>query len=128
MRILICGSRHYTDSQRIKLLIDTLDEHAVVIHGAAPGADRIADELAKAHGLDVEPYPAKWSKYGRAAGPIRNTQMLEVGRPDEVHAFHDNLGESRGTTNMITQALQAGVHTVLHHSEGSRILSCHTRE
>ena len=45
-------------------------------------------------------------KYGRAAGPIRNTAMLDM-KPDELIAFWD--GRSRGTKNMIDQATARGV-------------------
>ena len=54
----------------------------------------------------VNPFPAQWSKYGRAAGPLRNTQMLSEGNPDIVLAFHDNIKRSRGTRNMIVQSLK----------------------
>ncbi len=49
--------------------------------------------------------PAEWSKYGRRAGPIRNKQMLDVGKPHLVVAFPGGAG----TANMVKQAKAAGV-------------------
>jgi hypothetical protein len=59
-------------------------------------------------GLRVEEYPAQWHRYGQAAGPIRNQEMLKTG----IHlvlAFHPNLSESKGTKDMVTRAASAGV-------------------
>jgi len=80
-----------------------------VIEGEATGADTLARETAKLLDLPFEPYPAQWEKYGRAAGPIRNSQMLLEGKPNAVVAFHTNLAQSKGTANMVNQARKAGL-------------------
>jgi hypothetical protein len=54
-------------------------------------------------------YFANWKLFGLSAGPIRNQQMLDEGKPDFVIAFHDNLYASRGTQDMVTRAMKAGV-------------------
>jgi hypothetical protein len=59
-------------------------------------------------GLPVESFPADWEQYGRAAGPIRNQQMLEA-KPDRVFAFHEDLEHSKGTGDMVRRARKAGV-------------------
>jgi hypothetical protein len=57
----------------------------MVVHGACPlGADRFAHEWAVrtngAGGMVAEdPYPADWDRYGSAAGPIRNAEMIGSG-------------------------------------------------
>lgn len=64
---------------------------------------------AKRLGLELKVFPADWKKYGRAAGPIKNKEMLEYileGDPIVV-AFWD--GQSRGTKDMISKAKEAGV-------------------
>ncbi len=73
---------------------------SVVIHGNAPGADSLAGEWARARGVPVEAYPAEWDLYGRAAGHLRNRQMLDEGEPDIVIAFPGG----RGTADMKKQA------------------------
>ena len=58
---------------------------------------------------DVRAFPAKWNEHGKAAGPIRNQQMLTEGKPDLVIAFNDYLPNSKGTLDMVTRARRAGV-------------------
>jgi hypothetical protein len=109
MRVLICGDRNWDNVGVIMREVWKLPAGSVVIHGCARGADTIAGEAAKKCGLDVLEFPAEWEKYGRAAGSIRNKQMLVEGKPDEVWAFHSNIVHSRGTLNMMQQADKAGI-------------------
>lgn len=56
--------------------------------------------------MGVESFPANWSQYGHAAGPIRNQKMLDQ-NPDLVIAFHFDLEHSKGTKDMINRAKKA---------------------
>ena len=47
-----------------------------LLHGAAPGADQAIAAAADQLGWPVIACPALWRQHGRAAGPIRNRQML----------------------------------------------------
>jgi hypothetical protein len=109
MRVLICGDRHWTDRELIRDAIYSIDGIGSIIEGEARGADRIAREIANEEGIPVFPFPADWTRWGRAAGPIRNQQMLVDGKPDLVLAFHDDLEHSKGTKDMVTRALKAGL-------------------
>ena len=60
----------------------------------------MGDQYAKEKGLLLEVYPAEWKKYGKAAGPIRNKQMVE--KADIVIAFV--CERAKGTKNLIAQA------------------------
>ena len=84
----------------------------IVVEGGAKGADSLAKKVANKLGIEVREYPAEWDKYGRAAGPIRNQEMLGE-KPDLVLAFHSNIEKSKGTKNMITLARRQGVHVKL---------------
>jgi hypothetical protein len=108
VRVLICGDRRWSDEDAMRRFVDQLPADAVVIHGAARGADRMAGRLAQQRELEVKEFPADWKRYGRAAGPVRNKQMLEV-KPDVVAYAHDDLEASKGTKDMVKQALKAGV-------------------
>lgn len=110
MRVLICGDRNWTSVESILTQIEHY-QPSVVIEGEARGADTIAREVANHLGIPVLAFPADWETYGRAAGPIRNAQMLKEGRPDLVLAFHENIEQSKGTKNMITIAEKAGIPT-----------------
>jgi predicted Rossmann-fold nucleotide-binding protein len=50
----------------------------LLLHGGAPGAD--AAIARAAHQLDwpALALPAAWERHGRAAGPIRNRELLEL--------------------------------------------------
>jgi hypothetical protein len=111
MRVLICGSRDWDDVACIERVVQELaaaDPDLVVIEGEARGADSIARDAARRLGVPVIKYPADWVSYGRAAGPMRNQQMLDAG-PDLVVAFHPNIAESKGTRDMVMRAGRAGI-------------------
>lgn len=109
MRILVCGGREFDDLQ---LFFDTMEElnldenqPITIIAGEAKGADWLARSYAKYCGWEYEGYTADWKTHGKAAGPIRNSQMLRGGKPDLVIAFPGGSG----TQNMIQQAEKAGI-------------------
>ena len=94
---LFCGSRKWTDRDRIRRDLESLPEGSVVIEGGARGADRIAREEAQRLGLHVAIVPALWDHYGRSAGYRRNEAMARL-EPDYVYAYP--LG-GLGTAQMI---------------------------
>lgn len=114
-RVLVCGSRHLSEDRRQEVTnaLEYLwrQNPLVVIHGAAPGADTYADRWAFHMGCEQVRFPADWAKYGRKAGPIRNQQMLDEGKPDIVLAFPDK--DSKGTWDMVKRARQAGLEVLV---------------
>lgn len=109
MRVLVCGGRDYDDYDYFKTVLSALqvkhDGFDVIIHGAAKGADTMADTYAQRHLIPTLRFPADWDAHGRAAGPIRNQEMLRDGKPDLVVVFPGG----RGTASMVTLAKAAGV-------------------
>lgn len=78
--------------------LDKLDKNnLVIISGMAKGADSIAAGWAVSNDVTLERYFPDWDNYGKAAGIIRNKEMLENGEPDLIMAFPGGIG----TTNMI---------------------------
>lgn len=125
MRVLVCGSRDFNDAGIINIVLDGLHcaatdpatgaVHLTIIEGGAKGADSIAGLWATASSLPNLHFPAQWDVHGKAAGPIRNQQMLDEGKPTEVWAFINKpLAQSKGTYDMVTRAKKAGlpVHVV----------------
>jgi hypothetical protein len=114
MKVLICGDRYWTGRLPIRSWLCKLQDWAydTVIEGEAPGADSIAREEAEQMGFKVLKYPAEWGRYGRAAGPIRNRQMLDE-KPDLVLAFHADLSRSRGTRDTVEEARRRGIMTIV---------------
>jgi hypothetical protein len=107
MRILVTGSRDWADEQAIQAALTRAWQEfpgAVLVHGACPtGADAIADRLWN---WDIEPHPADWQRYGKAAGFIRNAEMVAAGA-ELCLAFIRN--ESRGATHCADLAEKAGI-------------------
>lgn len=83
---LFCGSRKWTDRERIRRDLESLPEDSVVIEGGAPGADRIARLEARKLGIHVATVDALWDFYGRPAGYRRNEAMARL-RPDFAYAY-----------------------------------------
>lgn len=104
---LVCGSRDFTNETAIRERLRYLPVNTRVMHGDAPGADRLAARLAEERGLATIAIPADWDRWGRRAGPIRNEQMLAF-KPDAVIAFKSRP-RSTGTDHMIRIARAAGV-------------------
>jgi len=106
--ILVTGGRNYSDRGTVYAVLDRAHaKHgiALLIEGGATGADTLARDWATDRGVPVRTFPADWKTHGKAAGPIRNRQMLTDGKPDWVIAFPGG----RGTANMVQQAREAGV-------------------
>lgn len=116
MKVLVCGGRTWGVQLEGKppgktvgeqqMLFYSLHSRGIteVIHGGAPGADSVAGQWARANRVKETPVKADWQKFGRAAGPIRNAEMLKL-KPDLVIA----LPGGKGTENMIKLSRAAGV-------------------
>jgi hypothetical protein len=116
--VLVCGGRKYSDAARVASALGKIHKATPItrlVHGNAGGldpalltdvgADRLAGIWAAARGIDVQPYPADWDKFGRAAGPMRNQIMLDAERPQLCVAFPGG----KGTADMIARSERAGV-------------------
>lgn len=132
MKILVCGSRDWTnvniirrELEKYSSLIVPGEEEKTIIHGAATGADSIAGAVGTQLGFCVRSYPAPCDEYRargnpRAAGPVRNSEMLRKEHPDFdgipidlCLAFTKNLERSRGTKDMVLKARKAGIKTIV---------------
>jgi hypothetical protein len=68
----------------------------------------MADAAARDLGLEIEVYPAEWKIYGKRAGFLRNSQMVNLEpRADICLAFIYN--DSRGATMCADLAEKAGI-------------------
>lgn len=111
MRVIVCGSRDWTDEHIIYGRLLQLPDSSIVITGGCRGADAIAADLVHTSSLlalGSETYRADWKTHGKAAGPIRNRHMLAAGC-DLLIAFHPDIASSKGTKHMVNIARAAGV-------------------
>jgi predicted Rossmann-fold nucleotide-binding protein len=107
-RVIVCGGRDFHNRKAVRKALEAVKrKHGpfVVIHGCARGADTLAGEEARQMELGIMEFPAKWGKYGKKAGFVRNKQMLEEGKADAVIAF----AGGRGTAMMVKLAKEANV-------------------
>ena len=117
-RIIIAGSRDFENYEVVKTkaaaVIKAIKEKEPeakieIVSGGARGVDSLGERFAREYGYKLWRFPADWNAYGRAAGPIRNRQMLEFAmeRNPVLIAFWN--GASRGTSNMVDIAQDAKV-------------------
>jgi hypothetical protein len=109
MRIGVTGGRRYANFDRIydtlKLFNYTPMGGHTLVYGGASGADDLAHGIvSESFYWEQERFEADWERHGRAAGPIRNQQMVDSGL-DLLIAFQGG----RGTEDMIRRAKAAGV-------------------
>jgi hypothetical protein len=120
-RILVTGSRDLTDKEIVwgalsgvlETFIESMgpDEWDItLIHGGAAGADTLAAEWAAEHAVKTERYNPQWGLYGKAAGPLRNQQMVNTGADICVGFLAKG---SRGTADCLKRAEKAGIPTVV---------------
>lgn len=127
--VIVTGSRDLTNRQKFtkeqlekfkRYVFEVLDRnHALtpitlLVQGDANGADILAKEWAKDRGVKCNEHPADWKTHGKAAGPIRNIEMLETYPEARVLAFP--MGLSKGTRHCIKEAkrrcMNVGVHEI----------------
>lgn len=128
MRIVVCGDRNWDNKQAIHDRLEPLARFdPVIITGGYRGADKLAEEVAFELGLRVWTFHANWRR-GKRAGPDRNRAMLEVGYPDMVIAFHNDLNKSKGTKRMLELAkFEIGVPVELWGEQGKLDIRDYTR-
>jgi hypothetical protein len=83
-----------------------------LFHGGARGADQAIAAAAAQLGWSIEAMPAEWARYGPAAGPIRNGQMLR--RASEEATAYGRISATgvlviafpgrKGTASLLDQA------------------------
>lgn len=112
MKILVTGGRDFSAMEDLEKCLDYFNEKCAqesiplfIGHGDAKGADFYAKLWAVNNNVPQTPYPADWVTHGKAAGPIRNSQMLSLFQPDLCVACPGG----NGTADMVKKCLKAGV-------------------
>jgi len=75
-----------------------------IISGGADGVDTYAEQVADELALDTRIIEPDWESYGPAAGPKRNTKIIE--EADAVIVIWD--GASNGTADSLRKAIDMG--------------------
>jgi hypothetical protein len=99
MKIAIIGSRDFTDRNKLNEILEPYKSKiTLVISGAARGADKLGEQWAINNNIKTLIFPADWDKYGKAAGFIRNEDIIK--NCDGAIVFWNEI--SNGTRHSIS--------------------------
>jgi hypothetical protein len=121
VKIFVTASRELLEPTVPELALNLLyvfaqaaGEGLQIVHGDARGGDTIARRWAEwmrdqqHEQVTHEPYPAKWSQFGTAAGMIRNRTMVQE-HPDADLCLAFPMITSVGTKGMMELCRRAGI-------------------
>jgi len=104
-KVAIVGSRSLKDyeffCQHLYDIFKLLGMPQLIVSGGAEGADFFAEIFAEENGIELLIIKANWTAYGYAAGPLRNSEILDIS--DIVIAFWNY--QSPGTADSIKKAV-----------------------
>jgi len=101
MKVAVIGGRDFNDYERLKKVLDSFSIKTIV-SGGAKGADKLGEKYAVENNIHTEIYIPQWDLFGKRAGFLRNTTIIE--NSEVVVAFWN--GKSRGTRDSIGKANQ----------------------
>ena len=106
--IAIVGSRNFNNQKYFNLALESIQNQIKnvthFVSGGAKGADLMGQKWAEQKGLEIKIFYPDWNKHGRAAGVIRNTDIVK--NSDIIIAFPSKQG--RGTQDSIRKATKLG--------------------
>ena len=101
MKVIVAGGRDFNNYPIVEQILNRIKYQITeIVSGDAKGADTLGAHWANYNSIPVKHFPAKWERYGKSAGFIRNAEMADYA--DMLIAFWD--GKSHGTANMINTA------------------------
>ena len=110
--VAVVGSRYFSNKKYMyeklnELVLEgVINGNTIIISGGAKGADTLAQEWANEMDKPFILFPAEWEKYGKRAGPIRNSQIVD--QSNTVIAFPSKT--SIGTWDTINKARKKNKH------------------
>lgn len=126
-KIAVVGSRKFSDIVLFHLIVESYimdrfscveyddglrydrewEDIQIVSGGCPTGADAyIKDWVQKFHidGVEYKEFPADWATHGKAAGPIRNSELVDY--CDEIMVFYDGRTKNSGSWDVIQKAIK----------------------
>jgi len=103
MKVAVIGSRTFDNYEEVKRTLSAIDI-TILVSGGAKGADTLGEQYAKENNIPTKIFLPDWEKHGKAAGFIRNTDIIN--EAELVVAFWDQ--NSSGTKDSIEKADKAG--------------------
>ena len=122
MKILICGSRDWTNRDMIRAYVEHQKEifadDLVIIDGGAEGADIMASAICTELDIPFREYPITPMHrrfFKNSAGRVRNEEMYRRERPHRIVAFKHR--DSPGTEHMISVGKEHDVEVEVYYDE-----------
>lgn len=103
MRVAVIGSRGFDNYELVSKTLSNIDI-TLLISGGAKGADSLGERYANENNIETLIFKPDWEKYGKAAGMIRNTDIVD--NAEFIVAFWDEI--SKGTKDSITKSEKLG--------------------
>lgn len=103
MKVAVIGSRTFNDYEEVKRTLSAINI-TLLVSGGAKGADTLGEQYAKENNIPTKIFYPDWEKHGKAAGMIRNTDIIN--EAELVVAFWDQ--KSNGTKDSLQKAEKAG--------------------
>ena len=114
-RMIVAGGRNFENYALMRSNLDRITAEIPgkieLISGHAPGTDSLGERYARERRLRLRVFPARWDLYGKAAGVLRNQQMIDYALKRSAIAVFFWDGSSRGTRDAIRRTLKAGIDT-----------------
>jgi hypothetical protein len=113
MKLAIVGSRSCSEADALIIIRSYLDKVKpyLIISGGCYGPDKAAEIVARERMIQFEECPADWNGLGKAAGPIRNTDIAK--KCDQMLALWDGNTKKSGTLDAISKAVYYGKCVVI---------------
>jgi ribosomal protein L30E len=103
MKLVISGGRDYRDEAMIYDTLGELNPSYIFIGDCPSGVDERVTFFAELNNIPIVIFKADWEKHGKAAGPIRNTEMIKNATEAGISILLAFPG-GKGTENAIKTA------------------------
>ena len=119
-KVIIAGSRSIIDYTALQYAIAQSDfSIGQVVCGGARGVDALGAKWASEKSLPCTMFWPDWNRFGRAAGPYRNSEMASYA--DAAIILWD--GTSKGTLDMIDRMRRVRKRCEVYNERGERIVA-----
>lgn len=106
IKLGIVGYRKYTDYDKFKEKVDEyikeIGKPIELVSGGAKGVDTMAEKYAKENNYQIKIFYPDFEKYGKVAGPKRNTEIVKY----STHIIAFPSKHSIGTFDTINKAIK----------------------
>lgn len=115
-KVIIAGGRNFNNFPLLRtkmdeFLVNKIKTHQIVIvSGGARGADTLGEKYGKLKGFKIIRIKANWNKHGKAAGFVRNKEMLDIA--NGVVCCWDKVSKGTGHLVKITKQTSTPINFI----------------